>query len=84
MGDLRVAWLEAFVSVAKLGNRSQVAKELGISQGAVTKHIQNLERWMRTILVDHYSVPATLTDDGAAFVEHAELILAVLAEARKP
>lgn len=84
LGDLRVAWLETFVCVARLRNRSAVARELGISQGAVTKHVQSLERWARTILVDHDSVPATLTDDGEAFVEPAELILAVLSEARAP
>ena len=84
LGDLRVAWLETFVCVAKLRNRSAVARELGISQGAVTKHVQSLERWMRAILVDHDSVPATLTDDGEAFVEPAELILDVLREAQRP
>lgn len=84
LGDLRVAWLETFVCVARVRNRSAVARELGISQGAVTKHVQSLERWMRTILVHHDSVPATLTDDGEAFVEPAELILDVLREAQRP
>ncbi|WP_312138820.1 LysR family transcriptional regulator [Brevundimonas sp.] len=84
LGDLRVAWLETFVCVAKLRNRSAVGRELGISQGAVTKHIQSLEKWSRTLLVDHKSVPAILTADGEAFIEPAELILSVLSELRGP
>ncbi|WP_409450211.1 MULTISPECIES: helix-turn-helix domain-containing protein [unclassified Brevundimonas] len=81
-GDLRLAWLETFVCVARLRNRSAVGKELGLSQGAVTKHIQSLEGWSRKILVDADSVPATLTDDGLELLEVAQLIIQTLAEVR--
>lgn len=81
-GDLRLAWLETFVCVARLRNRSAVGKELGISQGAVTKHIQSLEGWSRKVLVHADSVPATLTDDGVELLEVAQLIIETLADVR--
>lgn len=81
-GDLRLAWLETFVCVARLRNRSAAGRELGISQGAVTKHIHSLEGWSRKLLVDSDSAPATLTDDGAELLEVAQLIVQTLADVR--
>lgn len=82
-GDLRVAWLETFVSVARLRNRSEVAKEIGISQSAVSKHIQSVENWMGVRLVDPESLPAILTKDGEAFAVLAKSIIESLSEARR-
>ena len=81
-GALRLSWLETFVVASRSENRSVAAKKLGITQGAVTKHIQNLERWSQKILVYHDSVPMKLTEQGEAFVPVADNIVGVLAEAR--
>ncbi|MBB5660365.1 DNA-binding transcriptional LysR family regulator [Brevundimonas halotolerans] len=59
------------------------AKKLGITQSAVTKHIQNLERWSQKVLVYHDSVPTKLTEQGEAFVSVADNVVDVMAEARK-
>lgn len=83
-GDLRLAWLTTFVTVARLENRSDAGRELGMSQGAVTKHLHSLERWHRTLLVMPDSVPAKLTKPGEAFVEVAERILQIADAARTP
>jgi len=80
---LRLSWLETFVVVSRSENRSVAAKKLGISQSAVTKHIQNLERWSQKVLVYHDSVPTKLTEQGEAFVSVADDIVGVLAKARK-
>ena len=81
-GDLRLSWLETFVVASRSENRSVAAKKLGITQSAVTKHIQNLERWSQKVLVYHDSVPLKLTEQGEAFVPVADTIVGVLAEAR--
>ena len=82
-GDLRLSWLETFVVVSRSENRSVAAEKLGITQGAVTKHIQNLERWSQKVLVYHDSVPPKLTEQGEALVSVADDILDVMAKARK-
>jgi DNA-binding transcriptional LysR family regulator len=80
---LRLSWLETFVVASRSANRSAAAEKLGITQGAVTKHIQNLERWSQRVLVYHDSVPMKLTEHGEALVSVADNVVKVMAEARK-
>lgn len=82
-GDLRLSWLETFVVVSRSENRSVAAKKLGITQSAVTKHIQNLERWSQKVLVYHDSVPTRLTEQGEALVSVADNVVDIMAAARK-
>lgn len=82
LGALRMVWLESYLAVARLKNRSEAAKELGLTQGAVTKHIQSLEDWSRMSLVWSGSSPVALTEQGEAFVEVAEQVLDILSKAR--
>ncbi len=82
LGALRLAWLESYVAVARLKNRSHAAKELGLTQAAVTKHIQSLEDWSRMVLVWPGSSPVMFTEQGEAFVEVAEQVLDTLSKAR--
>lgn len=82
-GDLRLSWLETFVVVSRSENRSVAAKKLGITQSAVTKHIQNLERWSQKVLVYHDSVPTKLTEQGDALVSVADNVVGIMAAARK-
>lgn len=84
---LRLIWLEAFVQVAETGKRTAAAAEMGINQGTVTKHIQNLERWLggghsRMLMVDNVW-PVSLTAEGEAFLPVARQVLGVLREAKK-
>lgn len=83
LGELRLAWLETFLAVVRLKNRSNAGKELGLTQGAVTKQLQSLEDWSRMVLLrpEH---PVELTKQGEAFVEVAEQVLEILTKARKP
>ena len=81
-GDLRLSWLETFVVVSRSENRSEAAKKLGITQGAVTKHLQNLERWSQKVLVYEESVPPKLTEQGAALVSVADNVVGIMAKAR--
>lgn len=82
-GDLRLAWLQTFVVVSRSDNRSEAAKKLGITQSAVTKHIQNLERWSQKVLVYPDRAPTELTDQGKALVSVADNVWDIMARARK-
>lgn len=84
LGDLRLAWLITFLAVVRLKNRSLAAKELGITQGAVTKQIQSLEDWSRRVLVWADSAPVRLTPQGDDFVKVAEDTLEILTKFRTP
>lgn len=82
VGDLRLAWLATFVSVSRQPTRSAAAKELGITQGTVTKHIRSLEGWCRRLLFYHDSVPPRLTDYGDDLLKAAGFVLGDLADIR--
>lgn len=78
-----MSWLETFVVASESASRSEAAKKLGMSQGAVTKHIQNLEWWCQRVLFRPKSVPPKLTRFGEALRREAEPILKKLGELRK-
>jgi DNA-binding transcriptional LysR family regulator len=84
LGDLRLAWLVTFLAVVRLKNRSLAAKELGLTQGAVTKQLRSLEDWSRRVLVWPDSAPVRLTPQGEDFVQVAEDALEILTRARMP
>jgi DNA-binding transcriptional LysR family regulator len=81
---LSLVWVEAFVEVAKSTKRTAAAAQLGITQGTITKHLHDLERWLGKLLVVDGSVPARLTTHGEEFLPVALQILALLEEARRP
>ena len=53
-----------FYIVGRSGNISQAAKELFISQPAISKAIQKLEKNLSTVLFSRSSRGVTLTPDG--------------------
>ncbi len=72
MADFR---LQVFAKVAKRLNLTQAAQELGISQPAVSKHIQELENRYSTQLLDRSGGRVRLTPAGRLFLLHAEQIM---------
>ncbi|HWT73493.1 MAG TPA: LysR family transcriptional regulator [Mobilitalea sp.] len=59
-----------FNNVAQTGNISRAAKQLYISQPAVSKAIQNLEENLKTTLFARNSRGVRLTEDGNLLYEH--------------
>lgn len=59
-----------FNSVAELGNISRAAKQLYISQPAVSKAIQNLEDNLKTTLFIRNSRGVKLTEEGKLLYDH--------------
>ena len=66
--------LKIFYMAAKKGNLSLAAKELFISQPAVTKGIQRLQEFYDIKFIDHIGKKLTLTDAGEVLYEIAEKI----------
>jgi DNA-binding transcriptional LysR family regulator len=87
-GDLRVAWLEAFVLSVDNKKRVAAAAQMKVSEDTVSKHIEKLEKWLgggpRRLLLWPNMYPPELTDEGTRFLPAARRILELMCEARKP
>lgn len=68
--------LEVFIAVARNLSFSKAAKEVYISQPAISRHVQELELAYNTRLFDRLGKEIALTDSGKLFLEHAERIVA--------
>lgn len=67
--------LKVFVSVARHLSFTRAAKELQISQPAITKHIQELENMYGVQLFRRTGIRIALTHHGAILLKHAKEIL---------
>ncbi|MBP3703028.1 MAG: LysR family transcriptional regulator [Lachnospiraceae bacterium] len=68
-----LSWYRVFHAVAKNGNISKAAKELFISQPAISKSIQKLEESLNTKLFIRGSRGVTLTEEGKILYAHTSL-----------
>ncbi len=67
--------LKAFCSVAHHLSFTKASKELGVSQPAISKHIQELETEYNTLLFERMGTHISLTPEGELLLGHAEQIL---------
>lgn len=77
----RMREMEVFAQVAASGSLSAAARVLGMSVGAVSKHLAALEGRLGARLVLRTTRALSLTDEGAAFLPRVRALLADLAEA---
>ena len=68
--DQNLSQYRIFYAVAKAGNISRAAKELYISQPAISKSISKLEYSLNTVLFTRNSRGVQLTDEGQVLFEH--------------
>lgn len=68
---MNIDHLKTFREIARLGSFSAVAKELGISQPAVSFQIQKLEQELGTRLIDRSQRAITLTSAGQRLLRFA-------------
>jgi molybdate transport repressor ModE-like protein len=73
--------LETFVEAAERGSFTAAARELGLTQAAVSQRIQQLEAALRTPLFRREAGGTTLTDAGQRLHEYARRIRDLTAEA---
>lgn len=73
---METRWLKTFIVAAKHENYRLTAEELFMSQPAVTKHIQSLERALGVELFTRDHKHVTLNANGAIFFPIAQSIIA--------
>lgn len=78
-----LAYYNIFYTVAKCGSISRAAKELFISQPAVSKSIKKLEEMLDTTLFIRNSRGVTLTEDGSLLYEHISQALSAIHEGER-
>jgi len=71
----RFAAMATFVRVAELGSLSAAARDLGLTQPAVSQQIAGLERHLRTRLLNRSTRKLTLTASGETYLTRARQIL---------
>ena len=75
MRSLNLDQLRAFVEVVARGSFTAAAKELNLTQPAVTHQVQELERRFNVELVERVGKRAHLTQAGEKLIEHARHLL---------
>jgi DNA-binding transcriptional LysR family regulator len=68
--------IEAFVTIARAGSFTRAAEELHLSQPAVSRRIDLLERELGSLLFERVPGGARLTEAGEAFLPFARQVLA--------
>jgi DNA-binding transcriptional LysR family regulator len=68
------AQIEAFAAIAREGSLGRAAQALNVTQPALSRMIQRLERRLGARLFERYSKGMMLTDIGSAFLPHASLL----------
>ena len=82
-GALGVAQVEAFVETAGAGSISKAARQLRVTQPALTARLLRLEEGLGARLFLRGRAGTRLTDAGRMFVPYAERALAALAQGRE-
>jgi DNA-binding transcriptional LysR family regulator len=79
---VNVEHLKLFVRLASTNNISQAGHELGISPAVASSHISKLEESLGVRLVHRTTRRVSLTEEGKAFLPHAEEVLSSVEAAR--
>jgi DNA-binding transcriptional LysR family regulator len=79
---MELKWLEDFLSLARTQSFSRSAEERNVTQSALSRRIQALERWVGAPLVDRSFFPSRLTKEGESFRDAAEQAVRDLTRAR--
>ncbi|PDT33329.1 LysR family transcriptional regulator [Rhizobium sp. M10] len=73
--------MRTFVRVAERGNLSMVAKELGVGQSTVTRHLKELEEAVGVPLLSRTTRRVTLTEEGSRYYANCLQILRLVEQA---
>lgn len=76
----RLQSMEVFRWVVELGSFSRAADRLDLSKATVTAHVAGLENRLGIKLLNRTTRRLALTDDGAAYLEHVQRVLADVEE----
>ena len=73
--------MRSFVRVAERGNLSAVARELGVGQSSVTRHIRELEQAVGVPLLTRTTRSVTMTEEGRRYYADCVQILRLVEHA---
>lgn len=79
---MNIEHVKLFVRLAATNNISQAGKELGLSPAVASSHINKLEEALGVLLVHRTTRKVSLTEEGVAFLPHAEEVLLSVEAAR--
>ncbi|EKF63817.1 LysR family transcriptional regulator [Serratia plymuthica] len=79
----KLSAMKTFVRVAELGSLSAAARDLGLTQPAVSQQIAGLEQQLGTQLLFRSTRAASLTDAGGGYYRQIKPILAAVDEAEE-
>src|SRR5260370_21271613 len=70
--------IEAFVTITRAGSFTRAATVLCISQPAISRRVELLERELGAPLFERLSTGVRLTEAGQAFLPYAQQVLAAM------
>ncbi|MEZ2221353.1 LysR family transcriptional regulator [Rhizobium sp. RCC_161_2] len=79
--DVTLERMRTFVRVAERGSLSAVARELGIGQSTVTRHLRELEEAVGVPLLSRTTRRVTMTDEGSRYYADSIQILRLVEHA---
>ncbi len=79
--DLNLINMRSFVRVAERGSLSAVARELGLGQSTISRHLQELEDAVGVPLLSRTTRRVTLTDEGSRYYANCVQILRLIEQA---
>ena len=79
---MNVDHLKLFVRIANTNNISSAGKDLGLSAASSSAHISKLEEDLGVKLIYRTTRKVSLTEEGQAFLPHAESVLETIEGAR--
>ena len=75
MRSLNLDQLRAFIEVVERGSFTAAAKELNLTQPAVTHQVHELEQRFKVTLLERLGKRVYLTEAGEKLIEHARHLL---------
>lgn len=79
--DITLERMRSFVRVAERGSLSAVARELGLGQSTVTRHLRELEEAVGVPLLSRTTRRVTPTDEGSRYYANCVQILRLVEQA---
>lgn len=79
--DVTLERMRTFVRVAERGSLSAVARELGVGQSTVTRHLRELERAVGVPLLSRTTRRVTVTDEGGRYYADSVQVLRLAEQA---
>lgn len=79
--DITFERMRTFVRVAERGSLSAVAREFGIGQSTVTRHLRELEEAVGVPLLSRTTRRVTMTDEGSRYYANSVQILRLVEQA---